>query len=148
MLFGDYNPAGRLPVTFYKNVEQLPDFENYNMKGRTYRYFKGEALFPFGYGLSYTTFAYGKAKLAKSIVKAGGLVELTIPVSNTGKRDGEEVIQVYLSRPADVDGPTKTLRAFRRVSLKAGENKQVTIKLTADDLQWFDTKSNTMLNPL
>ena len=72
------------------------------------------------------------------------MVELTIPVSNTGKRDGEEVIQVYLSRPADVDGPTKTLRAFLRVSLRAGENKQVTIKLTADDLQWFDTKSNTM----
>jgi beta-glucosidase len=144
VLFGDYNPAGRLPITFYKNVEQLPDFENYNMKGRTYRYFKGEALFPFGYGLSYTTFAYGDAKLAKSIVKAGNTIELTVPVSNTGKRDGEEVIQVYLSRPGDVDGPTKTLRAFRRVSLKAGEKQQVNIKLTADDLQWFDTKSNTM----
>jgi len=144
VLFGDYNPAGRLPITFYKNVEQLPDFENYNMKGRTYRYFKGEALFPFGYGLSYTTFACEDAKLAKSIVKAGNTIELTVPVSNTGKRDGEEVIQVYLSRPSDVDGPTKTLRAFRRISLKVGEKQQVNIKLTADDLQWFDTKSNTM----
>lgn len=144
VLFGDYNPAGRLPITFYKNVDQLPDFEDYNMKGRTYRYFKGEALFPFGHGLSYTTFTYGQAKLAKPVVKTGNSVELTIPVTNTGKYDGEEVIQVYLNRPADVEGPSKTLRAFQRVFLKAGQKQDVKIQLNPDELVWFDTNSNTM----
>nr|WP_320058337.1 xylan 1,4-beta-xylosidase [uncultured Bacteroides sp.] len=144
VIFGDYNPAGRLPVTFYKNTAQLPDFENYDMKGRTYRFFKGEALFPFGYGLSYTTFAYGNATLNKATVKAGEKVILTIPVTNTGKKDGDEVVQVYLNRPSDTEGPIKTLRGFKRISLKAGESQQVKIELSADDLQWFDVASNTV----
>jgi len=114
------------------------------MKGRTYRYFKGEALFPFGHGLSYTTFTYGQAKLVKPVVKTGNSVELTIPVTNTGKYDGEEVIQVYLNRPADVEGPSKTLRAFQRVFLKAGQKQDVKIQLNPDELVWFDTNSNTM----
>src|SRR5690606_7120657 len=98
VLFGDYNPAGRLPVTFYKNVQQLPDFEDYDMAGRTYRYMNEKPLFPFGYGLSYTTFAYGKPRLDKANVQAGESVRLTVPVSNTGDRDGEEVVQVYLHK--------------------------------------------------
>jgi len=144
VIFGDYNPAGRLPVTFYKNTAQLPDFENYDMKGRTYRFFKGEALFPFGYGLSYTTFAYGNGTLDKTIVEAGEKVTLTIPVTNTGKKDGDEVVQVYLNRPSDTEGPIKTLRGFKRIFLKAGESQQVKIELSADDLQWFDVASNTV----
>ena len=97
VLFGDYNPAGRLPVTFYRNIAQLPDFEDYNMTGRTYRYFKGDPLFPFGYGLSYTTFNYGNIKLEQTI-KVGETAKMVIPVTNTGNRDGEEVVQVYLKK--------------------------------------------------
>ena len=95
VLFGDYNPAGRLPITFYKNTAQLPDFEDYSMKGRTYRYMQEEPLFPFGHGLSYTTFAYGKASLDKK-ARAGKENRLTILLTNSGTRDGEEVIQVYV----------------------------------------------------
>lgn len=94
-MFGDYNPAGRLPVTFYRNIAQLPDFEDYNMTGRTYRYFKGDPLFPFGYGLSYTTFNYDNIKLDQTI-KVGETAKMVIPVTNAGNRDGEEVVQVYL----------------------------------------------------
>jgi beta-glucosidase len=144
VLFGNYNPAGRLPITFYKNISQLPDFEDYSMKGRTYRYFKGNPLFAFGYGLSYTTFTYGKASLTTPVIDAGDSITLSIPVTNAGKRDGEEVVQVYLSRPGDVNGPVKTLRAFRRIFIKSGESHQLNITLSADDLQWFDEKSNTM----
>ncbi len=110
ILFGDYNPAGRLPITFYKNKEQLPDFEDYSMKGRTYRFFKQEPLFPFGFGLSYTQFAYQPATLDKSSLEYGETATLTIPVQNIGQRDGEEVVQIYLSRPDDTEGPIKTLR--------------------------------------
>ena len=136
VLFGDYNPAGKLPVTFYKNVEQLPDFFDYSMKGRTYRYFKGEPLFPFGYGLSYTTFSYGKA-----VVKDGNIV---IPVTNTGKRDGEDVVQLYVNRPDDKEGPIKTLRAFRRVEIKAGETVDVILPLNDETFMWWDKNTNTV----
>ena len=118
VLFGDYNPAGRLPVTFYRNVSQLPDFEDYNMVGRTYRYMQDTPLFPFGYGLSYTTFSYDKVVLDKSEVTAGQTLKLTVPVTNTGKRDGEEVVQVYLKKQGDAEGPVKTLRALDRKSTR------------------------------
>ncbi len=144
VLYGDYNPAGRLPVTFYKNIDQLPDFEDYSMKGRTYRYFKGQPLFPFGYGLSYTTFSYGQGRLDKPVVNAGDSITLTIPVTNAGSRDGEEVVQVYMNRVNEKDGPIKTLRSFRRVTLKAGETREIKMLLNADALQWFDVNSNTM----
>lgn len=144
VLFGDYNPAGRLPVTFYKNVEQLPDFEDYSMKGRTYRYMEQQPLFPFGHGLSYTTFAYGDAKLSKNTIGDGESVTLTIPVSNVGQRDGEEVVQVYLNRPDDREGPRYTLRAFKRVRIPAGETATVTIPLTRESFEWFDATTNTM----
>ena len=144
VLFGDYNPAGRLPVTFYRSTEQLPDFQDYNMKGHTYRYMTEKPLFPFGHGLSYTTFSYGKASLSADEVKCGESCTLTIPVTNSGERDGEEVVQVYLRRPADKEGPSHTLRAFRRIPLKKGETQQVTFQLDGDSFEWFDTESNTM----
>ncbi|MBO7577433.1 MAG: glycoside hydrolase family 3 C-terminal domain-containing protein [Prevotella sp.] len=136
VLFGDYNPSGKLPITFYQNAEQLPDFEDYRMEGRTYRYFKGEALFPFGYGLSYTTFQIGKP------VYQNGKV--TVSVKNTGKCAGTEVVQVYVRNPKDVDGPTKTLRAYQRVQLKASESKTVSISLPRSSFELWDAKSNTM----
>ena len=144
VLFGDYNPAGRLPVTFYKDAGQLPDFEDYSMKGRTYRYMQQQPLFPFGHGLSYTTFTYGEADLSKNTIGDGGTVTLTIPVSNAGQRDGDEVVQVYLRCMADKEGPHYTLRAFKRVHIPAGETKQVTIPLTCESFEWFDTATNTV----
>lgn len=136
VLYGDYNPAGRLPVTFYKNVGQLPDFQDYSMKGRTYRYFEGTPLFPFGHGLSYTTFAYGKAE-----VKDGCLL---VPVTNTGSMDGDEVVQLYLNRPDDANGPRKTLRAFKRVHIPAGATRTVSLPLTEETFNWWDTATNTV----
>ncbi len=144
VLFGDYNPAGRLPVTFYKDAGQLPDFEDYSMKGRTYRYMQQQPLFPFGHGLSYTTFTYGEANLSKNTIGDGGAVTLTIPVSNAGQRDGDEVVQVYLRCMTDKEGPHYTLRAFKRVHIPAGETKQVTIPLTCESFEWFDTATNTV----
>ena len=136
VLYGDYNPAGRLPVTFYKNVGQLPDYEDYSMKGRTYRYFEGTPLFPFGHGLSYTTFVYGKAE-----VKDGCLL---VPVTNTGRMDGDEVVQLYLNRPDDAGGPRKTLRAFKRVHIPAGATRTVSLPLTEETFNWWDTATNTV----
>ena len=147
VLFGDYNPAGRLPVTFYKNMQQLPDYEDYSMKGRTYRFMNETPLFPFGHGLSYTRFSYGKAELNQSKVRKGEKVVLTIPVSNIGQRDGEEVVQVYISRPDDKEGPQKTLRGFQRVSIAKGKTENVCIELPYDSFEWFDTATNT-IHPL
>lgn len=136
VLTGDYNPSGKLPVTFYKDVSQLPNYENYNIEGHTYRFFRGEPLFPFGYGLSYTTFALGKPKYKN------GKVE--VEISNTGKRDGTEVIQVYVRKPNDEGGPIKTLRAYQRVALKAGETKNISIEMPRERFEWWDTSTNTM----
>ena len=144
VLFGDYNPAGRLPVTFYRNVSQLPDFEDYNMTGRTYRYMQDTPLFSFGYGLSYTTFSYGKVVLDKSEVTAGQTLKLTVPVTNAGKRDGEEVVQVYLKRQGDAEGPVKTLRAFKRVFIPAGQTVNIEFDLKDKELEWWDEQTNTV----
>ena len=144
VLFGDFNPSGKLPVTFYKNTEQLPDFEDYSMKGRTYRYMTDKPLFPFGYGLSYTTFDISKGRLSKSSVEAGEGVKFTAQVKNTGKRDGAEVVQVYIRKVGDTEGPLKSLRGFRRVELKAGESRTVSIELSPDAFDFFDTSTNTM----
>lgn len=134
VLFGDYNPGGRLPVTFYKSDTDLPDFKSYDMSNRTYRYFKGEALYPFGYGLSYSTFKYSKLKLPRS-VRAGENIHLSVTVTNKGKRSGEEVVQLYLSHP-DVQGkaPIRALKGFQRIALNAGESKTVTFELTPEEL--------------
>ncbi len=139
VLYGDYNPCGKLPVTFYKSSAQLPDFEDYSMKGRTYRYFD-DPLFAFGYGQSYTTFRIGTATTSMS----NGNHILRIPVENTGKCDGTEVVQAYVRNPADVDGPLKSLRAFKRVSVKAGQTVEVELELTPQSFELFDTETNTM----
>ncbi|MBR6263559.1 MAG: glycoside hydrolase family 3 C-terminal domain-containing protein [Prevotella sp.] len=139
VLYGDYNPCGKLPVTFYKSSAQLPDFEDYSMKGRTYRYFD-DPLFAFGYGKSYTTFRIGTAKTSMS----NGKHILRIPVENTGKCDGTEVVQAYVRNPADVDGPLKSLRAFKRVTVKAGQTVEVELELTPQSFELFDTETNTM----
>jgi beta-glucosidase len=137
VLFGDYNPSGKLPVTFYKSTVQLPDFEDYSMKGRTYR-FMSDALFPFGFGLSYTKFAIGKAKLSQTEIRNGESVELTIPVTNTGKIDGTEVVQVYVRKVDDTDGPLKTLKGFQRVNLAAGKTSEVVINLPYDSFESYN----------
>ncbi len=139
VLFGDYNPAGKLPITFYKNVKQLPDFEDYSMKGRTYRY-TDEALFPFGYGLSYTKFKIGKAIIAGN----NDTRHITIPVKNIGKEDGTEIIQVYIRKIGDEKGPLKSLRGFKRVNMKAGKATSVEIKLPDEAFEFFDYGTNTM----
>ena len=136
VLFGDYNPSGKLAVTFYKDDSQLPPFDNYHMAGRTYRYFHGKPLYPFGYGLSYTTFEYGRP-----VYKDG---KVSVSVKNVGKREGTETVQVYLRRPADTDGPVKTLRGYARVNLKAGEQQQVEIGLPRERFETWDAQTNTM----
>ena len=137
VLFGDYNPSGKLPITFYKNVNQLPGFEDYSMKGRTYR-FMSDPLFPFGFGLSYTNFSIGNAKLGKTAIKNNETVDITIPLTNTGKRNGTEVVQVYVRKMKDIDGPLKTLKGFKRVDVEAGKSKQVTISLPPSTFEFYD----------
>jgi beta-glucosidase len=132
VLFGDYNPAGRLPVTFYKSVDQLPPFTDYHMKGRTYRYFEGEPLFPFGYGLSYTSFAYRKLTVPKQ-VSAGADARVTVEVENTGAVAGEEVVQLYLNGAAP-NGPLRSLEGFQRIALRPKERKTVDFTIPARQL--------------
>lgn len=137
VLFGDYNPSGKLPVTFYRNSDQLKDFEDYSMKGRTYRYMS-DALFPFGYGLSYTTFETGTARMSKYSIRPDEAVQITFPVENTGNLDGTEVVQVYTRKSEDTDGPIKTLKGFQRVEIAAGESKEVTIDLPPSSFEFYD----------
>jgi beta-glucosidase len=133
-LSGKNNPAGRLPVTFYTGVEQLPPFGDYAMQGRTYRYFEGKPLYPFGYGLSYTTFSYSGLKLRKTMIKAGDPLAAEVTVKNTGKMEGDEVAQLYLSFPKVPGAPIRALRAFKRVHLKPGESQKVLFELKDRDL--------------
>ena len=144
VLFGDYNPSGKLPVTFYKNTDQLPDFENYDMKGRTYRYMTETPLYPFGYGLSYTTFDISKGRLSKNVISTNQTVTFKANVKNTGKREGTEVVQVYVRKVGDKEGPVKTLRAFRSIPLKAGKSSVVSIDLPPRTFEFFDPETNTM----
>ncbi|MBN1892966.1 glycoside hydrolase family 3 C-terminal domain-containing protein [bacterium] len=143
VLFGDTNPSGKLPVTFYKNLQQLPDFEDYSMKNRTYR-FMSDPLFPFGFGLSYTTFAIGDAGFSKTTIKAGETLSLSVPVSNTGKRDGTEIVQVYVRKGGDTDGPLKTLRGFQRIHVAAGKTGRAKINLPYSSFEFYDRESRKM----
>jgi len=143
VLFGDFNPSGKLPVTFYKNSDQLKDFEDYSMKGRTYR-FMDDALFPFGFGLSYTSFEIGTAQWSKTSIKPNDTIQLTLPVKNTGKRAGTEIVQVYVRKVNDVEGPLKTLRGFKRVSLQPGASQTVTLELNASAFEFFDWAQRKM----
>lgn len=144
VLFGDYNPAGRLPVTFYEKDSDLPGFMDYSMEGRTYRYFKGEALYPFGYGLSYTTFTYDDFKMAKTVA-INKPVTLSVKVKNNGSKDGEEVVQLYVSFSQTKSKiPVRSLKGFQRIMLKAGETKVVNFTLRPEDLSLVnDTNGKT-----
>ena len=137
MLFGDYNPAGRLPVTFYRSDDDLPEFTDYSMTGRTYRYFKGEPLYPFGYGLSYTSFAYDSL-VSDDAVASDGTLEVTVGVTNTGDRAGDEVVQLYVSRTdRSKVSPLRSLKGFRRVNLAPGERREVKFRLSPRDMSEF-----------
>jgi len=134
-LSGKNNPAGRLPVTFYKDASQLPPFEEYAMKGRTYRYFEGTPLYPFGYGLSYTTFSYSGLAGPTSAIAAGSPAAFDVTVTNTGKKAGDEVAQLYLEFPKVPGAPLRALRAFKRVHLEAGASQKVHFELKGRDLR-------------
>ena len=136
VLFGDYNPSGKLPITFYKSTDDLPDFLDYKMTNRTYRYFTGEPLFPFGYGLSYTNFEIGKPEYKNNKVQ--------VSVKNTGAMAGLETVQVYIRNIADMEGPLKTLRAYQQVQLAPGEAKTIAIDLPHSSFEGWDTQTNTM----
>jgi beta-glucosidase len=134
VLFGDYNPAGRLPVTFYKSIDQIPAFDDYDMTGKTYRYFEGDPLYEFGYGLSYTNFEY-KILMSPQSVKAGDDVLMSVEVKNTGKVDGDEVVQLYVSLPdSKLQTSIRSLQGFKRIHLKAGESEVVNFMLTPDQI--------------
>lgn len=139
VLFGDYNPSGKLPVTFYKNSNQLPDYENYSMKGRTYRYFS-DPLFAFGHGLSYTTFNMGTAE----IIKKADSIMVRIPVENVGSKDGTETVLLYIKNHQDPNGPIKSLRGFSRVFVKAGHQAVAELVLTRKSFEFFDENTNTV----
>ncbi|MBQ7513659.1 MAG: glycoside hydrolase family 3 C-terminal domain-containing protein [Prevotella sp.] len=151
VLFGDYNPSGKLPVTFYKNSGQLPDYEDYSMKGRTYRYFT-DALFPFGYGLSYTSFEVRGERLEGFATphsdlgqrKGDGSGTISVEVANTGTKDGTETVQLYIRNLQDPDGPLKSLRAFQRVGVKAGQTATVKLTLDRKSFEFWDAETNTM----
>jgi beta-glucosidase len=129
-LAGANNPSGRLPVTFYRGVEQLPAFEDYAMKGRTYRYFKGNPLYGFGFGLSYSTFRYSDLKASR----ASDGARVSVTVKNDSARDGDEVVQLYVDGAGGADDPIRSLRGFERVHLRAGESREVAFKLAPEDV--------------
>src|SRR4029077_17394151 len=126
---GDFSPAGRLPVTFYKSVDQLPPFEDYSMAKRTYRYFDGEPLYPFGYGLSYTTFVYKNAKVNRGKISAKDAVTVSVDVTNSGPEAGDEVVQLYATHEGVAGAPLRALRGFQRIHLDRGQTKTVTFQL-------------------
>jgi len=148
VLFGDYNPAGRLPVTFYKSVDQLPPFTDYSMQGRTYRYFKGEPLYPFGYGLSYTRFDYSNLRFQSNAVKAGEPMKVSVDVTNAGDRGGDEVVQLYLTdTAASAPVPIRTLVGFDRISLRPREKRTVTFTITPRQMSLIEDGGKRVIEP-
>ncbi|MFD1316370.1 glycoside hydrolase family 3 C-terminal domain-containing protein [Namhaeicola litoreus] len=142
IIFGDYNPAGRLPLTFYKSIDQIPPFENYDMEGKTYKYFHGEPLYSFGYGLSYTHFTYDKLLVSKEI-KAGENIQVSVEVTNTGNFDGDEVVQLYVSL-TDAPFPVaiRSLQGFKRIHLKKGESQKVEFILSPDQFAYYNSEKD------
>jgi beta-glucosidase len=143
VLFGDYNPAGRLPLTFYKSIDDIPAFTDYDMQGKTYRYFDGTPLYEFGYGLSYSTFEYSIIN-APQTIKAGDTARITAEVKNTGKMDGDEVVQLYVSLPKSQSWktPIRTLQGFKRIHLKAGESREVEFLLAPSQMAVRNASDN------
>lgn len=138
VLLGDYNPGGKLPVTFYRSNDDLPDFLDYSMDNRTYRYFRGQPHYAFGYGLSYTTFDYGKGRLSKSSMKKDGKVTLSVPVTNTGRLDGTETVQVYVKALDYAEAPIKSLRGFQKLTIAAGQTVKAEVTLDGEAFEYYD----------
>ncbi|MCL6615252.1 MAG: glycoside hydrolase family 3 C-terminal domain-containing protein, partial [Firmicutes bacterium] len=148
VLFGDYSPAGRLPVTFVRSVDDLPPFTDYAMKGRTYRYMEKEPLFPFGYGLSYTTFHYNHLKLSAERIEAGESLTVAVSVKNVGAMAGDEVVQLYLGYPeVGFDVPRWQLRGFRRITLQPGEEMGLEFVLRPEEMALVDEEGRSVLVP-
>ncbi|HHW47923.1 MAG TPA: glycoside hydrolase family 3 protein [Clostridiaceae bacterium] len=148
LIFGDFCPSGKLPVTFYRTTEELPDFRDYSMKNRTYRYMQNEALYPFGYGLSYTKFEYGEIKISSDRINAGDNIECTVTVKNAGNWEAEETVQLYLRDvEASVEVPRWQLRGVRKVTLKPGEEKEASFLLTPKDMSLIDNDGKRILEP-
>jgi beta-glucosidase len=146
-LAGDNNPSGRLPITFYDSLEQLPSFENYSMAGRTYRYFAGQPLYGFGYGLSYTSFTYSHLKLSQTNLQAGDPLTVEADVTNAGRRTGDEIVELYLRGPQGKGAPLCSLRGFQRATLQPGETKHVVIKLDPAQLSEVDQNGMRAMQP-
>jgi beta-glucosidase len=147
VLFGDYSPAGRLPVTYYKSIDQIPSFENYDMEGKTYRFFRQDPLYPFGFGLSYTTFAYSNLSIPEKAI-AGEKVTVSVTVTNTGKIEGDEVVELYLTdEKATTPRPVRQLEGFKRVNLKAGESKDVEFVLQPRQFSIINNKEKRVVEP-
>jgi len=143
VLFGDYDPGGRLPVTFYKSVNDLPPFTDYAMTNRTYRFFTGTPLYPFGHGLSYTTFTYRNVRASAPNLATNGTIDVSVDVTNTGKRAGSEVVQLYVQHMGSkVSRPREDLRGFRRIALQPGETRTVVMPLEAKSLAYWDSTSH------
>jgi len=138
VLFGDYNPGGKLPVTFYRSTADLPDFMDYSMRNRTYRYFKGQPQYAFGYGLSYTTFQIGEGRLSAPSMKADGQVTITVPVTNTGTREGTETVQIYVKSLDNPGAPIKALKGFQKLFLKPGETQTARITLDGEAFEYYN----------
>jgi beta-glucosidase len=148
VLFGDYNPGGRLPVTFYKSVDQLPPFTDYGMQGRTYRYFKGEPLYPFGFGLSYTKFKYDNLKMNAKSIKIGEPMQVTVDVQNAGDKAGEEVVQLYITDvAASVPVPIRALAGIKRVTLRPGEKQSVSFTIAPRQMSVIDNNGKRVIEP-
>jgi beta-glucosidase len=147
VIFGDFNPAGRLPVTFYRSVGDLPPFEAYGMENRTYRYFTGEPLYAFGHGLSYTTFHFNNLCIDQAEVEVGGAVNISVEVTNCGDRAGDEMVQLYTHQSVAPPRPIKELKGFKRISLLPGECKTVTFTLYVNQLTVYDEELLAMVHP-
>lgn len=145
ILSGKVSPSGKLPVTFYRSTSQLPDFLDYDMAGRTYRYFEGSPLYPFGYGLSYADFRYGEASLSKNVISKGEDVTLDVKLTNKGRMQADEVVQVYVRRLDDPDAPLKSLKGFRRVSLAPGQTATVSIQLPSTSFSYYDGSADDLV---
>jgi beta-glucosidase len=146
-LAGDFSPGGRLPITFYKSVGDLPPFEDYSMAKRTYRFFDGDALYPFGYGLSYTSFAYGNPRVDNDSVPATGTVNVSVDVTNKGAMAGDEVVELYLTHPGVAGAPLRALKGFHRIHLTTGKTQKVTFSLRDRDLSIVDESGKHRIVP-
>lgn len=148
ILFGDYNPAGRLPITFYKSIDQLPDYEDYNMEGRTYRYFDGEVIYPFGYGLSYSEFKYDNLKISPKNINQNDIITITVDITNFGPYSGEEVVQLYVGRnDLDYRIPRYDLKDFKRILIEKDQKKTINFILEASELRTINMEGKSVFEP-